>query len=178
MCHAKRSSKRASDVCVTALSEANRDMAACFCKRTGSRSIVDVPASDMSLEETRNERRTVTFVSIDRYAWHPMQRLAQTSPSDGGILPVLSQPSWQIFGSQTCKRRSTSSYLFSIVFHFKRWAVSSLQLLLEVFMLNERITSPAGNSAVRRVSCQFKAQSSIRLVAHDLWRIRQHGTCP
>ena len=73
-------------VCVTALSEANRDMAACFCKRTGSRSIVDVPTTDMSIEETRNERRTVTFMSIDRYAWHPMERLAQTSPSDGGIL--------------------------------------------------------------------------------------------
>ena len=61
-------------MCLTVLFEANRDMAGCFCQRTCPRSIGDVFTTHMVIEETRTERQTVTFMSIDRYAWYPMER--------------------------------------------------------------------------------------------------------
>ena len=70
-------------MCVTVLFEANRDIAACFCQRTSPRSIVDVPITDMAIAE---ERKAVTFISLDQYVRFPIERFAETNPSDGGIL--------------------------------------------------------------------------------------------
>ena len=99
-----RNFKRANEIRVTVLSEPYRDMAACLCQRTGPRSIVDVPTTDMAIEIDM-ERRADGHLYLARRVlncseWNHLHTQVHQMAV---FFQVLSQPSWHNFGSETCE---------------------------------------------------------------------------
>ena len=99
-----RNSQRANEMRVTVLFEPYRDMAACFCQRTGPRSIVDVPTTDMAIEIDM-ERRAGGHLYLARRVlncseWNHLHKQVHQMAV---FFQVLSQPSWHNFGSETCE---------------------------------------------------------------------------
>ena len=114
-----RNSKRANEMRVTVLFDPNGDMAACFCQRTGPRSIVHVPTTDMAIE-IDTERKADGHLYLARRVlncseWnHLHTQVHQMSV----FFQVLSQPSWHNFGSETCESKcSPPLALMTDLFH-------------------------------------------------------------
>ena len=99
-----RNSKRANEMRVTVLFEPNRDMPACFCQCTGPRHIVDVPTTHMAIEKYM-ERRRDGHLSLARRVLNCSEwnHLHTQDHQMAVFFLVLSQHSWQNFGSETCE---------------------------------------------------------------------------
>lgn len=70
--------------------------------RMSPRSIVDVPITDMAIAETRNERQSTSSHSTSTYG-SQLNDLHKQIHQMAVFCQALSQPSWQIFGSETCE---------------------------------------------------------------------------